>query len=213
MSIQIGKIQTHGIEGAENPQDKPWVTATFKHAVDGPVFLGVEGLEGDQQADRRYHGGPDKAALVYSFDHYPAWQAEGFPSPMPYGSFGENLLVSGMSEKDVCIGDIYSLGETVVQVSQPRQPCSKQARRWKIKDLVVQMNRTGRSGWYLRVQKTGMVKRNDHFVLMERPYPEWPVPKAQHIMHFDKKNAAAAAELAACPALSAEWKRELRQRF
>ncbi|MBS1825204.1 MAG: MOSC domain-containing protein [Acidobacteria bacterium] len=202
VSIQTGKIRSY--DG--------WRTATYKDPVQGEVFLGTEGFEGDQQADRRYHGGPDKAALVYSHDHYAPWHAELFPDPLPAGAFGENILVAGLREGDVCVGDVYELGQAKVQVSQPRQPCGKQARRWGIPDLVQQINRRGWTGWYLRVLREGHVQAGDRFELVERPHPEWVVTRAHDVMHFRKKDADAAAELASCPALSEEWVKELRLR-
>jgi MOSC domain-containing protein YiiM len=202
VSIQVGRIRS--FDG--------WRTATYKNPVQGPVMLRGEGFDGDQQADRRYHGGPDKAALVYSQDHYAPWHAELFPEPLPAGAFGENILVSGMSEGDVCVGDMYELGEAQVQVSQPRQPCGKQARRWGIVDLVDQINRRGWTGWYLRVLREGRVQAGDRFVLVDRPHAEWTVERAHEVMHFRRRDVEATEALAACPALSEEWVRALRMR-
>lgn len=208
---QIVSIQTGKIRKYETPQ--PWTTATFKEVVNGPVRLGWEGLEGDQQADRRYHGGKDKAVLAYSHDHYALWDAEGvFAEPLPAGAFGENLLVAGMKEQDVCVGDTYRLGTARVQVSQPRQPCSKQARRWGVKDLVVQMIRKERAGWYLRVLEEGVVTAGDQLVLESRPHPEWTVAAANRVYHVDKEDLAAAARLLACAELAEAWKKDLRAR-
>ncbi|MBL8173436.1 MAG: MOSC domain-containing protein [Bryobacterales bacterium] len=198
-SLQIGKISSQN----------GFRTATYKNPVQGPLHLGMEGFAGDRQADRRYHGGPDKAALVYSHDHYAPWHAELFPTPLPPGAFGENILVSGMTEQDVCVGDIYQLGLAQVQISQPRQPCGKQARRWGIADLVQQINKRGWTGWYLRVLREGLVQAGDSFQLLARPHPEWPVPLAHQVMHFRKTDAAAASALAACPALARDWVDEL----
>ncbi|HUQ93298.1 MAG TPA: MOSC domain-containing protein [Bryobacteraceae bacterium] len=207
LSIQTGRIKTYQTDGHS------WRSATFKSPVDGPIRLGRQGFAGDQHADPRYHGGPDKAVLVYSADHHAAWHAEGFPEPVPPGAFGENILVQGMSESTVCIGDFYSLGDAAVQVSQPREPCGKQARRWRIPDLVARMTRSGRTGWYLRVIQEGTVAAGDRFTLRERPHPEWPITKAQQVMHFMNDDAAAAAELAGVSALSEDWKRALIDRF
>lgn len=176
-------------------------------------MLTAEGFAGDHVADRRYHGGPDKAALAYSHDHYAAWLEDGFTEPLPAGAFGENLLVSGYSEKDACIGDIYELGAALVQVSQPRQPCWKQARRWGMKDLVVRMNKAARTGWYLRVLREGNVQAGDHFNLRERPHPEWAVTRAHEVYHFRKADHDATAALAACPLLAASWRDELLDRL
>jgi MOSC domain-containing protein YiiM len=128
------------------------------------------------------------------------------------GAFGENIVVEGMSEADVCVGDVYDLGEARVQVSQPRQPCGKQARRWGIADLVEQINRRGWTGWYLRVLREGRVQAGDRFTMLERPHPEWTISRAHEVMHFRKKDAEAIESLAACAALSADWVTELRMR-
>lgn len=206
VSLQLGKLQT-----LASPEGD-WTTATFKQPAEGPVWLGELGFTGDEQADRKNHGGPDKAVLVYSADHYADWHPEVFAEPLPFGAFGENLSVAGMQEADVAVGDVYRLGGAVVQVSQPRQPCWKQARRWGVRDLVVKINQTGRTGWYLRVIEEGHVQAGDSFALMDRPHPEWPLPLAHQIMHFRKDDAEPARALAACPLLAESWKRELLRR-
>ncbi|MCS7025917.1 MAG: MOSC domain-containing protein [Bryobacteraceae bacterium] len=206
-SLQVGKVRTLESEG------RFWTTATFKEPVVGPVWLSRLGFAGDEQADRKNHGGPDKAALVYSADHYAGWHPDVISQPLPYGAFGENLSVRGMQEADVAVGDIYRLGGATVQVSQPRQPCSKQARRWGVADLVVRINQTGRTGWYLRVLEEGEVQAGDRFELLDRPHPEWPLPLVHEIFHFRKKDLEAARRLAACPALALAWKRELLRRL
>ncbi len=212
-SLQTGRIQTIHDPHAANPQERGWRTATFKTAVEGPLRLTTLGFEGDQQADRRHHGGIDKAALVYSQDHHAGWEATGlFGGPVPPGAFGENILVTGLNEAGVCVGDIYSLGGAEVEISQPRQPCRTQSRRWKIPDLVARMVEGCRSGWYLRVRREGEVRAGDRFVLLERPYPEWTVARAHQIMHYGKKDRAASHALAACPALSESWKQTLLER-
>ena len=81
------------------------------------------------------------------------------PAEVSFGGFGENLTILNLTEADVCIGDIWQIGDVVrVQVSQPRQPCWKLARRWKIKTLALQVQQTGRSGWYYRVLTKGAVE-------------------------------------------------------
>ena len=88
VSIQLGRIRSSGRDDAENPQEKTWTTATFKEPVEGPVLLKTGGFAGDTVADRRFHGGPDKAVLVYSHDHYPCWLRNGFSEPLPPGAIG-----------------------------------------------------------------------------------------------------------------------------
>src|SRR5271168_2378640 len=108
-SIQVGAPKNYGCENAVDAHDKPWTTGFFKTPIEGRVFAGAMNLAGDGQADLKNHGGVDKAVLAYSADHYPKWRDElGMPD-MPYGAFGENLTIAGLSEKSVCIGDILRI--------------------------------------------------------------------------------------------------------
>ena len=112
-----------------------WTSGIFKSAVSGPVRLAAENLDGDQQADLRVHGGPDKAVCVYSADHYPYWREQLGVQECGPGWFGENFSVEGQNEGTVSIGDTFRVGTVIVQVSQPRAPCSKLGRRWNRLDM------------------------------------------------------------------------------
>ncbi len=209
LSIQVSLPRHFGVEGAPDPMDRPWTTGFFKEPVEGPVWLGRTNLVGDGQADRKNHGGPDKAVLAYSAEHYPIWRVELNRPDLPYGAFGENFTIAGLTEETVCIGDVYAIGEARVQVSQPRQPCWKIARRWRIKDLTARVRETGRTGWYLRVLEEGYVEAGMPVELLERPFPQWTVARATEIMHRRNEDREAAMALAACPALSAVWRESL----
>ena len=212
LSIQVGLPRTIGIEGAADPMDRPWTSGFFKGPVAGPVRLRRLGVEGDGQADHVNHGGPDKAALLYAAGHYPGWREELGIAEMPFGAFGENLTIAGMAEPDACIGDTYAIGPARVQVSQPRQPCWKLARRWRLKDLPARVVANGRSGWYVRVLEGGTIEAGMPVELLDRPNAEWTVARAAHVMHHQKKDREAAAALAACPLLSDEWREPLLDR-
>lgn len=193
--------------------DRPWTTGFFKEPVHGPLLLGMKNLEGDGQADLVHHGGPDKAVLAYSAEHYPDWRQSMNNPSLPFGAFGENFTVAGLTEADVCIGDTWQVGgEAVVQVSQPRQPCWKLARRWRMKTLAWDVQQTGRTGWYFRVLTEGSVAAGMRVVLVERPHPDWSIERANRIMHMDKSNIAAALELAALPSLAESWRTTLIRR-
>jgi MOSC domain-containing protein YiiM len=199
--------------GTDQWWDKPWRTGFFKQPHPGPLSLGPAGLEGDGQADLVNHGGADKAVCVYPAGHYAYWRGVLTLPELPYGAFGENFTIGGRDESAVCIGDVFEgAGGTVMQVSQPRQPCWKLARRWRIKDLAAQVERTGRTGWYFRVLVPGIVSPGEMLTLCERPHPEWPVSLANEIMHHRKDDRSAAAALAACPALSGSWRLSLSAR-
>lgn len=212
MITRVVSLQV-GLPRVMDPHGQPWTTATFKDPVLGKVALSREGLAGDGHADLVNHGGIDKAVLVYSDEHAERWRRELFPEALPAGAFGENLTVQGLTEATVCVGDVFQVGSARVQVSQPRQPCWKQARRYGMNDLVVRIVRTGRTGWYLRVLTEGHVEAGDVMTLLERPHPEWTVERANQVMHVAKTNRELSLELAACPALAQSWVTSLRNRF
>jgi len=209
VSIQVGLPRRWGDPEATDPMERPWESAIAKEPVQGPVWLGRTNLIGDGQADLKHHGGPDKAVLAYAAAHYPLWRAELGRSDLPYGAFGENFTINGLTEEVVCIGDVYAIGEARVQVSQPRQPCWKIARRWRIKDLTARVVETGRTGWYLRVLTEGYVEARVPVELVERPFPQWTVARATEVMRNRWRDQAAARALAECPALAQSWKETL----
>jgi MOSC domain-containing protein YiiM len=178
LAIFVGRPKTYGTADAKLAHDRLWTSSIVKELINGPVRLGETNLAGDQQADLSVHGGPDKAVNVYSADHYPLWQAELNLPDFGYGAFGENLVVAGLTEDAVCIDDLYRVGEATVQVSQPRGPCWKIARRWRMKDLTARVDQTGRTGWYLRVLQPGFIEAGQTLELIERPYPEMTITKA-----------------------------------
>jgi MOSC domain-containing protein YiiM len=213
VSLQTARPATYVHAGHADGNKSTWTTAFFKTPVAGPVRVNPLGLDGDEQADQENHGGPDKAVLAYSADHYAYWRARLSLPDMPHGGFGENLTISGLDETTVCIGDTWRAGDVVLQVTQPRQPCWKMSRRWQIADLARQVIANGQSGWYLRVLAAGELSPDTPIELVARPHPNWPVARASDLMHHRKDDLAAAAELAALPELSAAWKAALESRI
>lgn len=209
VSVHVGPARRFDGRGT----GRSWVSAIDKAALTGPVQVTWENLAGDEQADRRHHGGVDKAVFVYPADHYPAWRGElSLPWVGP-GAFGENLAVEGLTEDDVCLGDVWDVGEVRLQVSQPRRPCWKPARRWGVDDLVQRIRASGRTGWYLRVLTRGFLQAGDEIVLRERPYPQWPLTRVDRTMHAPADDPATARELAVCPALPDRWREEIARRL
>lgn len=205
VSLQVGLPRT-----LTTVAGRSWTSAITKAPVDGTVSLGTENLAGDQQANRKYHGGPSKALCVYCAEHYPGWCAE-FGLDLPFGAFGENLTTVGLTEENICIGDVFALGEgdVRVQVSQPRQPCANISKRWAKPALPRRMEETGRTGIYLRVLQTGDVAAGDVIMLVERPHPGWTAQRANSLMYAPDAAPAEIAALCNLSALSAEWKRIL----
>jgi MOSC domain-containing protein YiiM len=191
--------------------DQPWQTGFFKTPVAGPVWLGRINLVGDGQANRRVHGGPDKAVLGYAAAHYPLWREELEQPDLPYGAFAENFTISVLDESTVCLGDIYAIGDARVEVTQPRQPCANITHRWKRPGLTQRVEQTGRHGWYMRVLAEGEVVAGLPVALLERPSPEWTVSRAFQAMRQRGVDREEASSLRQVPALSSAWRQTLSQ--
>jgi MOSC domain-containing protein YiiM len=206
-SLQVGMPRTYGVPDAADPMDREWITGIFKDPVAGPVRLTHHGLEGDGQADLRFHGGADKALNAYARAHYPGWQAEWDRAELSPGAFGENLTLEGLDEETVSIGDVFRMGDAVLQVSQPRYPCWKLERKWRRPGLAARVVETGRTGWYFRVLTEGMLEAGQAAELLDRPCPDWTVLRT-HDALFRQKDPALAAELARLAPLAGvvrEW--------
>lgn len=211
VQIYVGLPQTVGTPDAALPMAREWRSSFFKEPVNGLVHVSKTNIEGDRQADLKNHGGIEKAILAYSLHHYSSWPSI-VGTTLPYGAFGENLLMEGQDEASVCIGDIFRMGTVLAQVSQPRQPCWKLSRRWRLKELSSKTQEMGWTGWYLRVLEEGEIQAGNEAVLEERPFPEWSVARANTIMHGRPANLKLAQDLASCAALSDNWKKTLKER-
>ncbi|WP_374636607.1 MOSC domain-containing protein [Paracoccus sp. (in: a-proteobacteria)] len=202
-----------------------------KRPVAGPLMLGAEGFAGDEQADRRVHGGPEKAVHHYPFEHYAAWRAElwlggnapgvSHPrTPVGYldmkeaerllgrpGAFGENISTVGMTEENVAVGDVFRLGGALVQVSQGRQPCWKLSRRFGVENMARRVQESGRTGWYYRVLQPGLVAPGDAFELIDRMAPDWTLRRLWRALYVDRLNMAELQGIAALEVLAEGWRR------
>jgi len=212
ISIQVGLPKTINQGEADDSPNPSWTTGFFKNPVQGKIWLSHTNLEGDGQADLHNHGGLEKAINTYPHEHYTYWEQTLGWRKLDAGSFGENFTINGLLESDVCIGDIFDVGEARIQVSQPRQPCWKLSRRWGIHDLALQVQNTGRTGWYFRVLTEGFVEAGTQLVLSERPHPQWSVSLANDIMHQRTSDMEAARSLMECDGLALRWKATLAKR-
>lgn len=149
--------------------DQEVETGIFKYPVAEGIFLGNEDVSDDSVVDRRYHGGIDKACYVYSTDHYEYWQKLYPDLEFEWGMFGENISIENLNEKEIYVGDIYQLGEAVVQISQPREPCFKLGARFDTQQVVKQFLDADFPGLYLRIIKEGKVVAGDEMTFIESP--------------------------------------------
>jgi len=143
-------------------------TGIYKYPVSTSIYLGAEDVENDHVIDRRYHGGTEKACYLYSADHYPYWQIKYPDLEWRSGMFGENLTVIGLDELLIRIGDSYRIGDAIVQVSQPRQPCFKLGIRFNDQAIVDDFWEAPYPGVYVRVIQPGAVKNGDELILIEQ---------------------------------------------
>ncbi|MGI9547666.1 MAG: MOSC domain-containing protein [Flavobacteriaceae bacterium] len=142
-------------------------TGIFKTPVEGPIYLGVETVAKDVIADRRVHGGVDKACYLLSSDQYTYWKALYPELEWNWGMFGENLTVDGLDEDSIYIGNIYEIGSALVQVSQPREPCYKLGIRFGSQKILLQFISHAQPGTYVRVLREGAVSPGDNLKLVE----------------------------------------------
>ena len=166
VSVNVGTLRTIPWRGRQVQ------TGIFKYPSDTRVAVRSLGLEGDQQADRRVHGGIDKAVYVYPKEHYQFW-GEHYPDlPLPWGMFGENLTIEGAMEGAMHVGDRWRIGSAQFEIVQPREPCYKLGVKFGSPKIIKQFLASGRSGWYLKVIKEGELGADDEIVpLMQGSRP------------------------------------------
>lgn len=198
-SVQVGTPHAYGKSGAANSMERAWTSSFFRAPVTGPRWLYTTHLEGNEQADRKNHGYPSQAVLVYAAGHYPRWQAELGRTDIAAGGFGENFTVNGLTEETVCLGDTYVVGDARIEVSGPRYPCGKIERRWQIPGLTARVAATGRTGWYCWARHEGSVEAGMPLVLRDRPCPEWTMARMNAVIHRREQNPDVVRALLACP--------------
>jgi MOSC domain-containing protein YiiM len=142
-------------------------TAIFKELVKHRVRIRRSGLDGDKQANLEAHGGPNKAVYAYPSEHYENWKTELNLTSLPWGMFGENLTTEGLFEESVRLGDVFNMGSATVAVTEPRFPCYKLGIKFGTMEMVTRFQTSGRSGFYLSVQREGEVGVGDDIRLVQ----------------------------------------------
>ncbi len=201
LSINVGRPQLMQRGG------QTLSTAISKHPVTGPVRLTTLGLEGDDQADKSVHGGPDKAVYVYSEENYAWWRTELAGRELLAGQFGENFSVEGMTDDQVGVGDTFRIGSARVQVTQPRTPCLKLAMKMKIPTFVKQFHKAARTGFYLRVLEEGIVETEDTFRLEQTTGDRVTIADLYQLMFFARADAERYRQAAELESLSEAWQK------
>jgi MOSC domain-containing protein YiiM len=193
------------------PRRVPWrgetvATAIFKEPVEHSVRLRRLNLEGDQQADLRVHGGPQKAVYVYPSEHYEFWRRELPGMELPWGAFGENFTTEGLLEDSACIGDRYRVGSAVVMVTQPRMPCYKLGIKFGRDDIIKRFLASRRTGFYFSVAEEGEVRAEDAVELLAREENSVPVADIVRLYVEDNPDPQLLQRVVQVAALPANWR-------
>jgi len=209
MTMQIAQVCVGG-PAEVDVNGKTVLTGIFKTPVEGSIDVRILNLAGDGQADLKVHGGRNKAIYVYPQEHYQYWAKEFGVDALEAAQFGENLTVTGLTEKQVIIGDSYKIGTSIVTVTQPRLPCFKLGIRIGDQGFPNQFLESGRLGLYLRVEEEGALQCGDTFDLIDRPAHGISLHDLWQIVFRNDGDANRALDH--LPHLDAGWLRRLRQK-
>ncbi|MEP2278367.1 MOSC domain-containing protein [Maribacter sp.] len=162
ISTNIGDAVTFEWNGATEQ------TGIFKYPTSKGLFLTKNDVKDDTVIDRVHHGGIHKACYIFSADYYDYWK-ELYPElDWDWGMFGENLTVEGLDESKIRVGDIYKIGNALVQVSQPREPCYKLGIRFGTQKILKEFITHNHPGTYVKILEEGLVSAGDEMILVEQ---------------------------------------------
>lgn len=187
-------------------------SAIDKSAVTGSARIGPEGLEGDGQANRRCHGGPERALCAYPAIHL-VWWGERWHRRLLPGAFGENLTVVGLDERNTHLGDRFRFGSALLEISQPREPGGNLAARLEQPELPEQIRENGRTGWYLRIIEPGVAAAGLTLVQESADPRRITVAEAYRIRLNTQGPRDQVRRLLDVPALSSGWRISLERRL
>jgi MOSC domain-containing protein YiiM len=200
------------------PKDVQWrgrsvKTSIFKSPISGRVHVTRLNVEGDEQSDLSVHGGAEKAVYAYPAEHYDFWRRELPDMEFSWGAFGENLTTEGLLENEVCIGDRYRVGSVDLVVMQPRMPCYKLAIRFGRPDIVKRFLKSGRSGFYLAVEREGTLGPGDAVERLARDERRLTVADVVALYAADSANQPLLQHASDHPSLPASWREYFRKRL
>ena len=193
-------------------KDKTVSTAIFKQPVLGRARVGPLGLAGDDQADKRHHGGPQQAVYGLALEQYEHWRAE-LKREIPIGLMGENLTIEGLDDASICIGDVFRIGTAELQVSKTRGPCSTLAMAMEDPTFPKHFLAMLRVGPYFRVLKEGDVGVGDRVEKLRSDPAGLTCMEVTRLMYLAKDDREGAARAAAVETLSPDWRERFRARL
>ena len=202
LSVNVGRPQPVGLH-----RGRPVRSSIAKAPVSGRVRVEGVNVAGDDQADRRVHGGPDKAVYAYAREDTAWWERE-LGRELGPGAFGENLTVEGVDVSGALIGERWRLGTVELEVCQPRFPCFKLGLRFGDPQMLKRFTRAGRPGAYLRIVREGEIGAGDAIEVTDRPDHGVTIALVARAVSIEPVLLEFAAAAPALPASLAEWMRE-----
>jgi MOSC domain-containing protein YiiM len=196
LAVSVGKPRDFDYQGRDAR------SAIWKTAVKGRVPVQGVNLAGDDQADRKAHGGTHKAVYAYSIEDYRWWEEE-LGRPLSHATFGENLTTEGMDLSGAVVGERWEIGSVILEVSEPRVPCWRLGVRMEDKMFPKRFTQAGRPGTYFRIFQEGDLGEGDRIRILERPDHGVTVGEVFRIYAGDRKAAGSLLEV---EQLSEPWK-------
>lgn len=213
MKIEIKYIYCGQAKQINDGKREEYTSSYKKEALNQSSYaLDANGFKLDTQSDIESHGGKDKAVCVYSLESY-KYLEEKYNIKLPACTFGENFSIVGADDSQVCIGDQFSCGEVIFEVSQPRQPCWKISSITGIKKLTALIVKEYKSGFYLRVLQGGSIQPSDIMELLSREYPKLTIEFVNKSAYNAKKNQENLKEIIACKKLASVYRTDLKKRY
>lgn len=190
---------------------KDVTSAILKRPTEGPTMVKFHGLIGDHQADSKAHGGQDKAVYAFSVDTFPFWQESLQKDAIQFGDFGENLSLDELDEKNIYVGDTFSVGTCILQAVQPRTPCFKQEIIFN-QPVIEKFNAYNRCGVYFRVLQEGYLEKGDSFKLLRSENIKASIYELfQYYKNKQTLDKSRAQELASIPSMNEKWRMKFTQ--
>jgi MOSC domain-containing protein YiiM len=191
------------------PKEFNWNTKKELSAIGKSFVQAAElkksGFVGDDVANHKFHGGPDRAVCLYPFEHYSYWE-EIFQKKLILPAFGENITATGMVEEQVCIGDIYKIGGTIVQVTQGRVPCATISKYNQENQFLKKVVETTLTGYFFRVLEEGTIMFDSEITLVEKHSKEISVSFATQILFHQKQDKTSIEKILTVDALAEDWR-------
>lgn len=163
-------------------------TGIFKYPTDKSLFLTKTDVKDDTVIDRVHHAGANKACYLFSSDHYDYWKNRYPELTWDWGMFGENLTVEGLDESKIRVGDIYKIGDALVQVSQPREPCYKLGVRFGNQNVIKEFIGHNHPGTYVKILEEGHVHAGDVISLTRQSENSLTVQQFYELVFAKKKS-------------------------